>query len=120
MTRKNLLVSAIAAAVLAAFNPAFAGGAKHGSADNTSSPSATTEQTLPSPEQGASGNDVDVGAGVSVDRATGDTERNADASSGSDSSISSSAGASSDVPQDEKRSVDQDRLTGLDRAHPAN
>ena len=38
MKRKNLMLTVAAAAVLGAFNPAFAGGAKHGSADDASSP----------------------------------------------------------------------------------
>jgi hypothetical protein len=116
MTRKKLLLTATAAAVLAAFNPAFAGGgAKHGSAEDMKAPSATTEQSLPSTEQSASSSND-----LSVDRETGDTERNAQGENPADIGISSSAGASSDMPEGEKRSVDQDRLTGLDQAHPAN
>jgi hypothetical protein len=125
MTRKKLLLSATAAALLAAFNPAFAGGgAKHGSAEDLSPPSATTEESLPSAEQrassssSASSDDMNVGAGVSVDRESGDTERNAQGQGPSE--MSSSAGGTSHAPQGEKRSVDPDRLTGLDGAHPAN
>ena len=116
MTRKKLLLTATAAAVLAAFNPAFAGGgAKHGAAEDMSSPSAkteqSTEQSLPTPEQSASSSSNDVNVSYA--------ERNAESEGPIE--LGSSAGASSDAPQDEeKRSVDPDRLTGLDRAHPAN
>jgi len=125
MTRNKLLLTATAAAVLAAFNPAFAGGgAKHGSAEDMSSPSAKTEQgveqSASSPSESSKPDDINVGAGVSVDQNSGDTERNADATGSADIGASAGAGASSDTPQDEKRSVDQDKLTGLDRAHPAN
>jgi hypothetical protein len=56
MKRKNFMLTVAAAAVLGAFNPAFAGGdAKHGSADiNT-----------------------DASAGMSVERETGDTKASA-------------------------------------------
>jgi hypothetical protein len=111
MKRKNLLLTAAAAAALAAFNPAFAGGgAKHGSAD----------QAYPAPEQSASGSsesrtgdDMKIGAGVSVDRETGDTEKNtaaSDATPRGDIGLQASA----------QRSQDVDPRTGLDRAHPAN
>ena len=63
MKRKNLMLTVAAAAVLGAFNPAFAGGgAKHGSAEDMSSPP-RAEQGLPGTQSGPS---IDASASASA------------------------------------------------------
>ena len=100
MKRKNLMLTVAAAAVLGAFNPAFAGGgAKHGSADDMSSPP-RAEQGQPGTQSGPAVESANMNSGASAD-----------------------AGLSADAigPQaSAERSRDVDPQTGLDRGHPAN
>jgi hypothetical protein len=129
MKRKNLMLTVAAAAVLGAFNPAFAGGgAKHGAADEQSMPPRTEQGASSTESRGA---DASVGAGVGADiganagssgadiNAGASQSSGADAQSGgSDVTLGGNVGAEAGASAD--RATDPDKLTGLDRAHPAN
>jgi hypothetical protein len=118
MKRKNLLLTVAAAAVLGAFNPAFAGGgAKHGSSADSSYPS--TEQSASGSGASSGADDMNVRGGVSVDRETGDTQRGAGAEQ-SASSEDMTRGGDIGPQASADRSQDVDPRTGLDRGHPAN
>ncbi|HWM43991.1 MAG TPA: hypothetical protein VNP36_16255 [Burkholderiales bacterium] len=123
MKRKNLMLTVAAAAALGAFNPAFAGGgAKHGSADDVSSPP-TAVQGQPGTQSGPAIESAETNpdAGLSAD---------ANAGTGTTTEKSPSAGSqfgNSDMtlggigPQaSAERGQDVDPQTGLDRGHPAN
>ena len=117
MKRKNLLLTAAATAVLGAFNPAFAGGGeKHGSADASYPP---MEQSASGSSESRSGDEINVGADLSVDRDTGETQSPARDNAqfgGSDMTMGGNVGPQASA----ERSQDVDPRTGLDRAHPAN
>ena len=67
MKRKNFMLTVAAAAVLGAFNPAFAGGgAKHGSADDVSSPP-TAVQGQPGTQSGPAVESAKMNPGASAD-----------------------------------------------------
>jgi len=127
MKRKNLMLTVAAAAVLGAFNPAFAGGdAKHGAADDVSSPS-TAVQGQPGTQSGPA-----VESATSSPGASADAGLSADQSAASSTTVRQSSGGNvqfghSDMtlggiaPQaSAERSQDADPQTGLDRGHPAN
>ena len=67
MKRKNFMLTVAAAAVLGAFNPAFAGGgAKHGSADDVNSPP-TAVQGQPGTQSGPAVESAKMNPGTSAD-----------------------------------------------------
>jgi hypothetical protein len=134
MKRKNFMLSVAAAAVLGAFNPAFAGGgAKHGSADDVSS-SPRAEQGQPGTQSGPAVESATMNPGPSADAGLSapDAGVSADANAGIGPTTEKSPSSNvqfghSDMtlggigPQaSAERSQEIDPRTGLDRAHPAN
>ena len=134
MKRKNFMLTVAAAAVLGAFNPAFAGGdAKHGSADDVSSPSAAVQgqpgtQSGPAVESAKMNPGASADAGVSAPDAGVSADANAGIGTTTEKSPSSNVQfGHSDTqlggigPQaSAERSQGVDPQTGLDRGHPAN
>jgi len=119
MKRKNLMLTVAAAAVLGAFNPAFAGGgAQHGSADDTSSP--------PRAEQGASASTESSTSGSTESSPSAATESSATESVKSENSaqggtaLGATPSSGDEQREAKKEGYEPDRLTGLDQAHPAN
>jgi hypothetical protein len=107
MKRKNLMLSVAAAAVLGAFNPAFAGGgAKHGSADDMSSPPRAEQSGSSSVEQSSSASQ----SGSINAEAGADTSASADINR--DATVGANVGAGASAQPGEN----PDKLTGLDRA----
>jgi hypothetical protein len=133
MKRKNLMLTVAAAAVLGAFNPAFAGGAKHGSADDASSPQSAV-QGQPGTQSGPAVESANMNPGASADAGVSapDAGVSADANAGIGTTTEKSPSSNvqfghSDTqlggigPQaSAERSQGVDPQTGLDRGHPAN
>ena len=134
MKRKNLMLTVAAAAALGAFNPAFAGGgAKHGSADDVSSPP-TAVQGQPGTQSGPAVESAKMNPGASADAGVSapDAGVSADANAGIGTTTEKSPSSNvqfghSDTqlggigPQaSAERSQDVDPQTGLDRSHVAN
>jgi hypothetical protein len=120
MKRKNLMLTVAAAAVLGAFNPAFAGGGSAHDQEYNKEKNASVDAGI--------GADADITAGANVSPSAGDTSSPSSADSsvsatteqGASSSMDQSADQSASGGSDPERLTEPDRLTGLDQAHPAN
>ena len=125
MKRKNLMLTVAAAAVLGAFNPAFAGGgAKHGSAEDMSSPPRAErgqQQGQPGTQSGPAVESAKMNPNASADvNASASTGASIDSSAKSDAATGSTPSSGDEQRQANRQGYEPDRLTGLDQAHPAN